>query len=309
MKTTHQKFFKSLYCGCVLSALCLTACNSKHNDPPVSLKDCLYSLTDTIAGTVGIALITDSDTLTVNNGVHYPMMSVFKLHQSLATIDALQNKGTNIDSIIHIDRTELDPDTWSPMLKEYGLKDIDISIRDILKYALTVSDNNASNILFTHIVSPKETDAFIRSIAGDTTFQIMFSEAEMKENHARAYLNHTSPLAAAALMKQVFDTSFIETSSLDSIRKDLTQVTTGHDRLGSVIHTDPEIFFAHKTGSGYRNDANELAAHNDVGYFRLPNGKSYSLAVFIRDFSGSEAEASRVISDISQTVFDFLQSD
>lgn len=308
MKTTLKRLYKVLYCGCICSALCFTACNNAHNEQPVSLKDKLYSLTDSVAGTVGIALISDSDTVTVNNGVHYPMMSVFKLHQSLATVDALQHNGTSIDSIIHVKSSELDSDTWSPMLKVYGLADIDISIRELVKYALTVSDNNASNLLFTHVVSPKETDTLIKTVARDTTFQIMFSEAEMKSHHARAYQNYTSPLSAAALMKQVFDTTLTEGASIDSIRKDLTQVTTGQDRLGSVLQTNPEIFFAHKTGSGYRNDADELAAHNDVGYFCLPDGKSYSLAVFIRDFSGSETEASKVISDISQTVLDYLQS-
>ncbi len=44
-------------------------------------------------------------------------------------------------------------------------------------------------------------------------------------------------------------------------------------------------------------------AHNDVGYFRLKDGRSYSLAVFIRDFRGSEEEASAVIANISKCVY------
>ena len=78
------------------------------------------------------------------------------------------------------------------------------------------------------------------------------------------------------------------------------------DRLGAVISQHPELFFAHKTGSGYRNAIGELAAHNDVGYFRLPDGRSYALAVFIRDFYGTEAEASDLIAKISYEVYYYI---
>ena len=85
-------------------------------------------------------------------------------------------------------------------------------------------------------------------------------------------------------------------------------MTTGLDRLGAIKHQHPELFFAHKTGSGYRNDAGELIAHNDVGYFRLPDGRAYALAVFIRDFSGTEAEASEIIASISHEVYEWVHS-
>ena len=43
---------------------------------------------------VGIAVIVDGrDTLTVNNDVRYPMMSVFKFHQALAVADACGRRG------------------------------------------------------------------------------------------------------------------------------------------------------------------------------------------------------------------------
>ncbi|MDE6072618.1 MAG: class A beta-lactamase-related serine hydrolase [Muribaculaceae bacterium] len=261
---------------------------------------------DTVPGTVGIAFISDVDTVTINNSVRYPMMSVFKLHQALAVGDVINTGCSSIDSVIHINKDELDTETWSPMLKMYGQSDFDISIRDLIKYSLTVSDNNASNLLFKHIVSPSTTDSLIRSISDDPTFRIVYSEEDMKKSHSMAYINYSTPLSAASLIRQVFDSTFVTNSAVDSIRKDLATVTTGIDRLGAIIPQHPELFFAHKTGSGYRNDANELIAHNDVGYFRLPDGRAYALAVFIRDFSGTEAEASEIIAKISQEVYEFF---
>lgn len=265
-------------------------------------------IVDTIPGTVGIAFISDMDTVTVNNRVHYPMMSVFKLHQSLAVADAMNARGSSIDSIIHISRYELDSETWSPMLKIYRESEFDISIRDLIKYSLTVSDNNASNLLFKRIVSPSSTDSLIRSLSNDPTFRIMYSEDEMKKKPTLAYRNYSTPLSAASLIKQVFDSTFVNHPAVDTIRKDLTVVTTGMDRLGAIIPQHPVSIFAHKTGSGYRNDAGELMAHNDIGYFQLPDGRAYALAVFLRDFSGTEAEASDIIARISYEVYDYLMN-
>ncbi|MDE5794497.1 MAG: class A beta-lactamase-related serine hydrolase [Muribaculaceae bacterium] len=291
-----------IYLG-VIYVLLLTSCTAK-TEKSMSLKEQLYAIVDTVPGTVGIAFISEVDTVTVNNNVHYPMMSVFKLHQALAVAAEINNRGSSIDSLIHVSKNELDSETWSPMLKMYEDSDFDISIRDLIKYSLTVSDNNASNLLFKHIVSPSVTDTLIRSISDVPTFSILYSEDEMKKNHSLAYLNYSTPLSAAALIRQVFDSTVTTNSAIDSIRKDLATVTTGLDRLGAIIPEHPELFFAHKTGSGYRNDTNELIAHNDVGYFRLPDGRVYALAVFIRDFSGTEAEASEIIARISREVYE-----
>ncbi|MBD5291030.1 MAG: serine hydrolase [Bacteroides sp.] len=305
-KTTGLSCHNWLLYLCLIYGLLLTSCANSKTEKNIPLKEQLYTIVDTVPGTVGIAFISDVDTVTINNSVRYPMMSVFKLHQALAVADEINTKCSSIDSVIHISKDELDSETWSPMLKMYGESDFDISIRDLIKYSLTVSDNNASNLLFKHIVSPSTTDSLIRSIADDPTFRIVYSEEEMKKNHSMAYINFTTPLSAASLIRQVFESTFGTNSAVDSIRKDLATVTTGLDRLGAIIPQHPELFFAHKTGSGYRNNANELIAHNDVGYFRLPDGRAYALAVFIRDFSGTEAEASEIIAGISQEVYEFF---
>lgn len=295
MKISFLTFFAT-------SLLLFASCSSSQTPSP-SLQEELYAIVDTVPGTVGIACISGTDTVTVNNGVHYPMMSVFKMHEALAVAHSLQENGSSIDTLLHLRRSDLDMNTWSPMLKEYTYEEFDIPVYKLMKYAIVSSDNNASNLLFRHIVSPKETDAFIRSIAEDTSFQICHSEAEMKDNHSLSYLNYTSPKAAALLIRQIFQNELVEKEMQDSIRQYLTAVVTGQDRLGAAVQDNDIKIFAHKTGSGFRNENGELIAHNDVGYFSFPDGRSYSLAVFIRDFNGNEEEASRIIANISKCVY------
>lgn len=294
----------------LISVICLiigVSCNRNSRTSEVSLQDELYEFIDSVPGTVGVAFVSDRDTVTVNNGVHFPMMSVFKMHEALAVANTLERSGISLDTILSINRVDLDLDTWSPMLKEYTAKSFTIPVGRLMEYAVTKSDNNASNLLFRHIVSPTETDAYIRSIATDTTFRISYSESEMKANHALSYCNYTSPLSAALLIKQVMEEPIVGKNYQDSIRQYLSTVTTGQDRLGSVTEGSDVVQFAHKTGSGFRNEAGELMAHNDVGYFRLRDGRSYALAVLIRDFAGTEAEASAIIADISRRVYHYCK--
>lgn len=273
----------------------------------MSLQEDLYAFIDSVPGTVGVAFVSEGDTVTVNNSVHYPMMSVFKMHEALAVANTLERSGISLDTLLSINRVDLDLDTWSPMLKEYTAERFTVPVSKLMEYAVTKSDNNASNLLFRHIVSPTETDAYIRSIATDTTFCISYSESEMKANHALSYCNYTSPLSAALLIKQVMEEPIVGKNYQDSIRQYLSTVTTGQDRLGSVTEGSDVVQFAHKTGSGFRNEAGELMAHNDVGYFRLRDGRSYALAVLIRDFAGTEAEASAIIADISRRVYHYCK--
>lgn len=286
-----------------------TGCTSLSGQTGASLESQLLDIVNETPGTVGIAFVGDNDTVLINNGARFPMMSVFKLHQALAVADALERKGTTLDSMLVIRAADLDRTTWSPMLKTYGDSDFTISAGELVNYALVSSDNNASNILFDRIASPAETDTYVKSIAADTTFTIRYSESEMKNDHRLSYLNHSSPLSAALLIGQVFTSPLLSTPHQEAIKKALTTATTGQDRLGAPFAGREGVVFGHKTGSGYRNENGELVAFNDVAYISLPDGRSFCLAVMIRDFAGSEAEAAAIMARISETVLTSLSQD
>ena len=268
----------------------------------------LLKIINDAPGTIGIAFVSDKDTICFNNGVQFPMMSVFKLHQSIATIHSLEAISTPLDTLLLIKRGEIDENTWSPMLKDYSGSEFYVSVKELLKYTIESSDNNASNILFKRIISPDSTNLFIKSIAQDSTFSIACSESQMKEYHDLSYYNFTSPLSAALLIRQVFNDSLCLQENQEFLQEALLHVTTGSDRLGAILSNDNNLFFAHKTGSGYRNSRNELIAHNDIGYFRLPDNQDYALAVFIRDFHGTENKASSIMASISAVIYSYITS-
>lgn len=279
----------------------------KYSKKAGILSDTISKIVSEYPGEIGVGvLINNKHKVTVNNESIYPMMSVFKLHQALAVCEDLDNKLISLDSVMTINRGELDPSTWSPMLKEHSEDTISLSIQDLLRYTLAQSDNNASNLMFDRLVSVAQTDSFITTIIPRESFQILYSESEMSSDHDKAYSNYTSPIGAAMLIDRLFTTSLLSAEKQIFVKKVLSECATGKDRIVAPLIGKEGIMIAHKTGSGYTNDKGELAAHNDVAYIRLPNGVGYALAVFVKDFKGNEAQASKAIARISEVVYSVL---
>lgn len=270
------------------------------------LTDTISKIASSYPGEIGVALIiNDTDTVTVNNRNIYPMMSVFKVHQALAICHDFDSKGISLDSILTIRRSDLDPHTWSPMLKEHTEPVISLPVRELLRYTLTQSDNNASNLMFKRLVGIPATDSYIATLIPRPSFRIAYTEEEMSADHSKAYDNSTSPLGAAILMNRLFTDSLISPEKQTFIMNTLKECLTGTDRIVAPLLGKEGVTVAHKTGSGYSQNG-ILAAHNDVAYVTLPDGSRYTIAVFVKDFKGNETQAAQAIAHISSAIHTHL---
>lgn len=311
----RNKFLKTSVWGKMMGIVCLmsmmagwgcssaTASADRYSERNDSLRSIIRGIADAAPGKVGVAVITpEGDTVTVNNGTRYQLMSVFKLHEALAVGHALDLKGTSVDTIISFPRSEMDPTTWSPMLKEHPEAQISLTVAELLRYILQVSDNNASNLLFDRIVSVTDCDSFIRKATGIEDFSIKYTERQMHRDNTLADGNNSTPLACAILMDKLFTDSIISPEKQKAIQGIVLDCQTGLDRIYVPLKDKTGVTLAHKTGSGFRNEQGQLMAHNDIGRITLPDGRTYSLAVMIKDFNGTEAAASAVMAQISAAV-------
>lgn len=299
----------------IASLMVPTACGTAvHEGEDASyssiISDTISEIVASYPGEIGVAaIIDDSDTVAVNNRNIYPMMSVFKVHQALALCDDFDRRGISLDTLIAIRRDELDPHTWSPMMKDYSDSEFSLTVKDLLRYTLRQSDNNASNLMFGRLLGVEETDSFISTVIPRRDFRIAYTEAEMSADHRRAYSNSTSPLGAAELINRLFTDSLVSRDKQDFIMRTLGECETGKDRIAAPLLDREGVSIAHKTGSGYINEEGVLAAHNDVAYICLPNGTRYSLAVFVKDFKGNETQAAKAIAHVSAAVYSILSKD
>lgn len=142
---------------------------------------------------VGVAIIADGkDTVTIENNRRYPLMSVFKLHQALAVGDYCKRHQLSFDTLLTVDSTDLQPNTYSPLRDRYphGGK---FSLKQLMEYTLHLSDNNACDILFKFTGGPAVTDRYIRSL-GINDFSIQYTEDDMHQDLNLGYekLEHSA---------------------------------------------------------------------------------------------------------------------
>ena len=251
---------------------------------------------------IGVAvMINDTDTLTVNNCDKYPMMSVFKFHQALAVCNYMQKNGIALDSVLNISKDELKENTYSPLRDRYPEGNFGISISELMKYTLQMSDNNACDILFNRILSVKNTDRYIRSLGIDN-FSIEMDENDMHENLDNCYRNWTTPMAAVRLINLFLEGDAVSGEYYDFIKRTMTECTTGTGRLPYPLNNTGAII-GHKTGTGDKNSDGRYIGINDIGFIDLPNGDRYLIAVLVKDSAEDYETTERIIAEISSMVY------
>ena len=254
---------------------------------------------------IGIAVIIDGkDTVTVNNDIHYPLMSVFKFHQALALADYMGKQKQSLETRLPIKKSDLKPDTYSPLRDKYPQGEIEMSIADLLKYTLQQSDNNACDILFDYQGGPDAVNKYIHSL-GIRECAIAGTETAMHEDLNLCYENWTTPLAAAELVEIFRKKPLFPNVYKDFIFQTMVECQTGQDRLVAPL-LDKKVTVGHKTGTGDLNAKGQQIGCNDIGFVLLPGGRTYSIAVFVKNSEENNQANSKIIANISRIVYEYV---
>ncbi len=253
--------------------------------------------------TIGVAVIIDGrDTIAVNGDREFPMLSVYKFPIALALADDYRCKNKNFDCPIAIMPEDLHPDTYSPMTErimassQMAIDTLRMPARDLLRYMLRQSDNNASDIVLKALGGAEVVDDYLDrlDIKG---VNVKNSEDEMHGDNTLCYDNSSTPIAMACLVDK-FDRELNDSLSCE-IKQMLETCGTGTNRLAKpLVKTDAVI--GHKTGTGFTLPDGRIMAVNDAGYVHLSNGHRYSIVVFIENSGYSMEQTEALIAGISE---------
>ena len=272
------------------------------------LENRIDSLLNGKKATVGIAVWTDKgDMLRYNDHVHFPLLSVFKFHVALAVLDKMDKQSISLDSIVSIKASQMLPNTYSPLRKKFPDQDFTITLRELMQYSISQSDNNACDILFRVFGGPAATDEYLRGM-GLRDFAIEATEDDMHRNLADCYRNWTTPLEAVRLLEWLVSGKAAKGAYRDFIEQTMISCQTGRDRLPAPLASTKAVI-GHKTGTGDRNGKGQIIGTNDIGFVFLPDGRRYSIAVLVRDSEESEQATARIIADISEAVYRYVSGE
>lgn len=257
---------------------------------------------DGVRATVGVAVVFgDGDTLVVNNAHRYPTMSVYKFHQALALLDSLDRAGLPLTTRIPVLRSDLLSDTWSPLRDARPEGGYELTAAELLDYSVAQSDNNVCDLLFRFLGGPKTVNRYVARLGVGRT-AIVADEETMHRRPDNQYLNWTTPLAAVRLLERFRRGELLSAEYGDFLLETMFGTTTGPDKLRGLLPADVAV--AHKTGSAFRDAQGVMVADNDIGIVRLPDGRSYSIAVFVMDSRENDRTNAAVIARISRLVYD-----
>lgn len=312
MRTIHILYFAVC---CLLASNCFSQKSRKDTFSTLGAEEISFSL-DTLKehikaiikdkkATVGVAIILNGkDTLTINDTDQYPMMSVYKFHQALAVCNYLKQKNLPLTTTLHLDKKFFKSNTYSPLCDKYPQGNIDLSLGELLTYTLQLSDNIACDILFDYIGGVTVVDEYIHTL-GIKDVSINTTEDQMHQNMEDCYENWSTPLAAAHLLEIFTNSKVLKNEYTDFIKGTMIECQTGRDRLPAPLLKNG-IIIGHKTGTSDRNSRGEYIGVNDIGFVTLPDGRRYTIAVFIKNTREEMNTNTQIIADISAAVYQYV---
>lgn len=254
--------------------------------------------------TIGISVknIEDKDTLSINGNLNAPLMSVFKFHIALATLNLADKGKLSLTQKIFIKKEDLHEDTWSPIRDEFPNGNMYLTLDELLRYTVSHSDNNGCDILLDLLGGTETVQKFINK-QGIKNFTIKVNEQEMR-TWENLYINTTTPLATTELLEKFYKEKILKRKSTKYLYQIMVECSRGITWMKAGLPKETEL--AHRTGISGTNEDNLRVAMNDVGIFKLPNGNHIILSIYLKNISEERELTEKIIADITRTTWGYF---
>ncbi|QIF81152.1 class A beta-lactamase [Brevundimonas sp. 'scallop'] len=273
-----------------LAALSAVGCSPRaesHPAAPAPLSEEIIDLSDLEArngGRLGF-VVQDAATgrkLGWRGDERFVYCSTFKMYLAAATLLRAQAGQERLDRRIPI--TAADMINHAPVTEP--AVGASLTVEQLMKGAVEVSDNPAANLLLKAMGGPSAMQTFYRGIGDGSTRSDRF-EPEMNRldgdkdtilpnqsvaNLRRLFLDQASPLTAA---------------SRDLLLQWMTDTPTGQNRLRAGTPANWRV--AHKTGTG------GYGPTNDIGLLYPPNGQPVIVAAYYHAAQATSDDANAAV--------------
>jgi beta-lactamase class A len=240
---------------------------------------------DAVIGVAAVNLRTGRR-IAVRGNERFPMGSVYKFPIALAVLRQVDTGTLSFEHVVTIEPSEFAPG-WSPLRDHAKGKPIALTVRELLRHMVSVSDNTASDALLRLVGGPRVVSARMTEL-GFATIRIDRSETQMAadlgapggvERYAVDERDTTTPNAMADLLIAFWNRrDGLTRESHDLLVELMTHTETGKRRLKSAMPRGAVI--AHKTGT-------MPGTVNDVGVV-VVDGATYVIAVFTKAGTSKE---------------------
>ncbi len=278
-----------------------------HAQQADSLRNVIATIAQDAKGTVGVCMmnIETRDTVSYNGRLHLPMQSVMKFPIAITVLHDIDEGQFTIDQKIHVSKDDLKPDTYSPLRDKFPEGNIEISIAELLSYMVSLSDNNACDILLKEIGGPAHVENYMHSF-GVKQIAVKASEYQMAQGWDVQFTNWTMPFEMVRLLDIANKSNFLSGESHAYLWKIMQATSTGPKQIKGLLPAGTIV--AHKTGRSGTDEHGVTAATNDVGIITLPNGKHLAIAIFVNNAITDLPTREDVMARIAKAAWDYWLS-
>ena len=245
-------------------------------------------------GRLGVALVDSKGALILgfNRDDRFAMCSTFKAPLAAAVLTGADGGKFGLEGQVSFGKADLLD--HAPVVRQ-SLKRGRLSMEELARAAVEVSDNSAANLLLPFVGGPEGLTAFVRA-HGDSVTRLDRNEPGLNENAKDDERDTTSPAAMAGLMARLIFRD-LQPDSAKRLREWLNDSTTGDRRIRAGL---PKGWASGgKTGSCG-------TAFNDVALVRAPSGEEYVLAVYLDRPTVDDKAAEAAIAETARAALDFV---
>jgi beta-lactamase class A len=157
--------------------------------------------------TVGVSVLGIDFPLSYNNAnvdKKLPMQSVFKFHIAMAVLDLVDKGKLSLDQKIFIKKSELLPNTWSPIREKNPEGNFEMPISELIQYTVAQSDNVGCDVLLRLIGGTQVVQKYMDS-KGAKNFRIVYNEETMQSAWKNQYENYLTMRSSSKILKNFFE--------------------------------------------------------------------------------------------------------
>jgi beta-lactamase class A len=303
--------------------------------PPAALAQQVTAIGRNFDGSVGIAIMSVDKGWTASYAADriFPQQSVSKLWVSAAILDKVDKGEISLSERIPLSSKDLTI-FHQPIRKYIMAGNYAPTIADLMRYAMTQSDNTANDVLYRKVGGQQGVGGFI---ARHTLGQIAIGPGEKilqtemagmgwsdsysygrnfwtarstvpPERRSKAlsrYLTEppdgATPAALALGLSKLRRGELLTPQSTAILIDMMNQSKTGPDRLKGALIEGSGWSMAHKTGTG-QVLGSYATAYNDVGILNSPKGRSYAVVVMIASTYQSVKARQEMMQSVTRAV-------
>jgi beta-lactamase class A len=253
-------------------------------------------------GRVGVAAVVleTNDAVSLNAHDHFPMQSVYKLPIGMAVLRQVDEGKLKLNERVRVEKGDFVSQRQHSPLRDKNPKGVELSVEELLRYAVAESDGTASDVLLRLVGGADAVGKYLSEIRVGEMI-VANTEKEIGGDWETQYRNWASPEGAVALLRALHERRGLSEQSQALLMKVLTESTPGAKRLKGLLPAGTAV--AHKTGTS-GTQGGITAATNDIGLLTLPNGKHLAIAVFVSDSPTDEATREAVIAKVARAAWD-----